>query len=132
MMAPEVGTCPTGRHATVTPLTGHATADQRRAALCELADFIRVEDDTVRGDKPLSPVVDLIVPPLASWLCKNPVAAFNALVEAKAEFSAFVADEREWATAHDCGTSEETLAGLYARLLRDVDACADALMGVRS
>ena len=113
-------------------LDSRATADQRRAALMELADLIAVEDGQARGDKPLSPVVDLIVPPLCSHLCPDPVKAFNALVAAKQEFSTFVADEADWATAHDFGTSAETLANLYERLLSDVEFAADALMGVRS
>lgn len=113
---------------TLRTVTARATADERRAALCELADSIAVEDGQARGDKPLSPVVDLIVPPLASHLCADPVKAFSELVAAKAEFSSFVADEAEWATRHGLGTSAEVLANVYHRLLGEVDSCADALV----
>ena len=111
------------------PLASDVTIDQRREALLELASLVSSEDRH-KGSKPLSAVLDLIIPPLS--LCPNPVETFNQLVAAHDEFTSFVSDETEYATAHDWGTSADALADLHEKLQGDIDLWADRCAGRQS
>lgn len=109
------------------------TADQRRAALVELADHIDTED-RYPNSAPFTPVLPILV----SALCSRKVASdvdlalnlFSQLVEAVAEFTRFCGNESSWLDTHDLPTSDRQRQATFADLQSDVDTWADRLMGV--
>lgn len=73
---------------TAATLTTTATVEERRAALVELADVTDTEDRRT-GKGPISPVLELIIPPLCAFPVARDVAGavnmFNQLVGATAD-----------------------------------------------
>lgn len=102
-------------------LTTLATHEQRRTALVELSDLV----DTERrypSSQPLTPVLDLIVPTLASHTVEpaRAVELFESLCAAVGE------RHRSLSKGTGSASLDETVE---ARLLADVDLYADLLMG---